>query len=414
MLPSSSAAWISTALEHIDDKFWLKQNLDNAFYYLPDHLSNPLDMLAGTAVLDAIVEICLDAGIYTPLKRLLALASDNFNNLTPPTENFPTVSIYNTFVEQNPREYFRIRLNLAHVYLMLREVRDARELLYELVDILHTVDGINQLEAYCLILKFFGYGNYMELDFDIVYEATELAVNRYPQCRLNLYIAIAYFHFAQSDLDEMKNMLDKIMRLMADEIQLTSIDMIDVNRISAEQNYFLAVIYRDLKQFDEATKHLDRASEQYSRLENPIRNMLMLYERAVLFRFRGETDAAQQWLKLAYDEYYGLAEPQEFHLAMLDHTKGLICIDLGDFETAYHQFEKVLVVWRKADHIYHTALTYNAIGYCLYEMGKIDDAIQNYVIAKEKCGLMDELHAESLMSIIDENIENAENRLMDS
>lgn len=416
MLPSSSSLWLMSALEHIDDKIWLRENLDNAFFYLPDHLINPFEVLAGSAVLDAIVPIGLDVGRYTPLKRLLLLALESFESLEPPIgekDYFPK-SDGETFAEQNSTEYYRIKLNLAEVYLTLRELRDSRDLIYELLEILDSVDGINQLDTYCLILKFFGYGNHMVLDFDVVHEATELAVKRYPQRRLDLYIAIAYYHYSQGDPDKVKNMLEKILRVMAEEVQVASIDMIDVNRISAEQNYFLAVVYRDLQEFDLASKYLERASEQYSRLENPIRNMLMLFEKAVLFRFLGQTDAAEQWIKLAYDEYYKLAEPQSFHLAMLNHTYGLIYVDLGEFETARNLFEQTLPEWQKADHKYHTALTYNAIGYCLYEMGQIDDAMEHYGIAKAKCSVLSEVYARSLMQVIDKNIENAKNHFIDS
>lgn len=408
MIVHPDPLWFNNLRDNKHDSKWVNDNIgeiiENFHYYLYD----PNYLFESTKVLDDIFYLILDMGHYSLLKGWLLEALDIFDT-TPVPYDIKTkiMQAGGAFTECYPTEYFRLRLYLADVSLARRETDAVATLLHQLLELLPTTSELNKLDTYFIILKYFSYGYEIKLDFDIVHDATELTIHKYPQRKLDLYIAVAYYHYSQSNVEKIQAMLDKIMRAMVKEVHVSSIDMVDVNRISAEQNYFLAVIYRELKQFDEAFQYLDRASEQYARLKNPVRNMLILHEKAVLYHFINQPEEAQQWLNLAYREYYQLEEPQTSHYAMLKHTQGLIHFDMMQYESALSLFHDSLDIWIDNQHKYHIALAHNVIGYTHYKMSQIDKALEFYDESHKLCRNLKEKHAQELMKVIEQNISDA-------
>ncbi len=400
--------WFNNLRDNKHDSKWVKDNIgeiiENFHYYLYD----PNYLFEATQVLDDIFHLIFDMGHYSLLKDWLLEALDIFDTTPVPYDIKTKITqTGGTFIECYPTEYFRLRLYLADVLLASRDIEAVMVLLHQLLEVLPITSDLNKLDTYLLILKYFGYGHEIHLDFDIVHEATELTTNKYPQRKLDLYIAVAYYHYSQSNAKKMQHMIDKIMRTMVEKVHSLSMGMGDVSRISAEQYYFLAVIYRELNQFDEAFKYLEIASEQYVLLHNPIRNMLILYEKAILYRNTGQYEEAQQWLDLAFREYHQLEESQTFHYAMLKHGQAQIYVDTAQYELALPVFYEVLDIWVENQHKYHMALAHNAIGYTLYKMSEIDKALESYDESQKLCQNLKEKHVEELMKVIEQNISDA-------
>ncbi|GEM_PF-4982212 len=113
--------------------------------------------------------------------------------------------------------------------------------------------------------------------------------------------------------------------------QLTS-DNSEYIQTLADQEYYLAVIYREQKDYILALKHLDRATELYDSINHEVQNVLMLHERALTYILmeRGrvvdelpsgvESDdyaQAQQWLDQAYKDMkfcHHIYKPLGLHL----------------------------------------------------------------------------------------------------
>jgi len=189
-------------------------------------------------------------------------------------------------------------------------------------------------------------------------------------------------------------------------------DVTKIGAVKAELNIYLAVMYRELDQYDKAFAKLDIASDQYARLNNHVQNMLVHYETSMIYHYQRDDEKALQWINLAYEEFECLKEKQDYHQAMLDHGKGSILCNLKQFDEALTLFQRVLLIWEKQKHNYHIALATNAVGAVNIHLKRPAEALEYFAQAKVVCdAIKDRTHVNRLLDIIDKNIADAHSKL---
>lgn len=423
--------WIIFTINQIlDEEYWLVDNIADVVEKLPYYLSDHLYVLSATYLLDLSVPLLMMQSRYDKIIKLCEIALETFDDdlqihdiasLDPEVEKL-LAEFGDTFDLSNStkyaREYFRLKLHLAHAHLMSHNHAQATLLLDEILETLPDTIDLDRLDAYYILLKYYCYGYDFDAGFDLVHEATELTISKYENRRTDLYIAVAYFHYSKGNEAELKAMMDKIMRQMGKDIMERRMTPRQVAHNSAEQNYFLSIIYREQNDFDNAYKHRLAAAEQYAEVNNPERNMLMLMEKALwhTLKYREnpsheEHAVAQQWMDIAYRDYHMLENKQSLNLAHLDHTQGLIYLNTKQYDKALEKLKPTLEIWQESKHVYNTALTHNAIGYTEFCLKNFDVAIKHYHQAESICTGRTEQHSQRLLEIIHENIDEAKQHL---
>jgi len=401
--------WLQDIESNIQDEDWRQEHLDQIIKSLKSYLSHVDYVLAASSILDLCWEGMLGQGRYTELLELYTVAIAIFEGDIPIQPYF--ASDENSFMsnhERFPNEYFMLKLNLAHVDLLLHNIEEATQHLEHIRQLYPTATLIGQLEACCLFLKYHSYGYEIELDFDLVLRTQQLANKFMDKYRLKGEIAIAYYHYSKGNTAEMEKVLRKTFRL----IVKAQLDTSKISVITAELNFYLAVMYRELKQYDQAFAKLDIASEQYARINNHVQNMLVLYETAMIYQNQEQTEKALDWVNQAINEFERLTEKQDYHRAMLDHGKGAILLSLKRYDEALTLFQRVLLVWEKQKHDYHIALATNAIGATIMNLERPTEALLHFEKAKAICDpIKDRNYVKELLKTIDNNIEDAKGRL---
>lgn len=401
--PHPNPQWLKFMLENVFDSKLLQELLDEILNNLHYYLDNTDYVLDASAILDYCFAFAMERSRYDRLKDLHVITLDTFED--------------NGYQTQYANEYFRLTLNLGHIALMIRETNLAMDKITKIIALMDDTNLINQLDACCVILKFASYGYQLKSDIDFVTKTLQLAYKyNSPDKLKDAYVAIAYYHYSQGKLKETEEALRKIKKVMIRRGSMPDMNM--VTKITAEQHYYLSVIYREQENFKQARRHLNQASEHYASIDNWERNMLILHENALWYTLRDEDNpdpddlqCAQQWLDLARQEYYRLQNPHKYHYGMLEHTQGLIYFHQKEYELALEKFHSIIDIWEEHKHQYHMALTYNVIGYTHYVMEKYEEAIKYYEEAEEICEPLPEEHSKRLLKTIQEHLENARNFL---
>ena len=409
--------WLQDVETNVQDPDWRQVNLDEIMDSLRDYISDVNYILTGSAILDICFADMLGQGRYTELLELHTIALNTFdsdNQIFSPFDSIENISLSN--VERFASEYFKLKLNLIHVALLLHKGDLAKQELEHIHKLYDKANLVDQLEACCLVLKYHAYGYEMDLDFDLILTTQRLASKLPDDLYLKSEVAIAYYHYSRGDIPAMEKVLRKAMKLVVDVAPLNSeteeIDTLEISAVSAELNFYLAVLYRELSQFDKAFSKLDIASEQYARLNNHVQNMLVLYETSMIYKNQEEYVKALQWINLAFDEFEGLKEKQDYHQAMLDHGKGIILLGLQKYDEALTLLQGVLPIWEKQKHDYHSALVNNDIGATIFGLAHPTAALPYLKKAKMLCEpIKDRAYVQELIKIIDKNIANASGKL---
>jgi len=422
--PHPNPQWLQSAIAQMSNSRWLQDNLDEILDKLHYYLDDTTYVLDASSVLDCCFKFAMDRSRYTELKYLHEITLDTFEGDDPITYridfDLPSwVNDHNHEGDSNktryPDEYFRLKLNLGHTALMMRNRDLATQQLADTASLMEKASLLNQLDACCVMLKFTSYGYQLENEATLVRKTEQLAhIYKRSSKMIDAYIAIAYYHYSQGNVKKIEQVLHKIMRAMSYALPESE----EIHEITGEQHYYLSVIYREQEDFDKAQYHLDKASTHYGEIDNWERNMLILHETALWFALRDEDDPdpedlerAQQWLNLAKREYHQLANPQIYHYGMLEHTQGLIHFHTKNYDLALEKFHSIIDIWEEHKHQYHMALTYNVIGYTHYVMEKYEEAIKYYEEAEEICEPLPEGHSKRLLKTIQEHLENARNFL---
>ena len=411
MIIHPDLTWLQEIEENIHNKAWRLDNLERIMESLIHYLTHEY-VLSASSILSICFDDMLGQGQYRKLKELHQIAVRLFDSNLPfphpeqtnhelNFDNSNNIGVQNT--DEFLNEYFILRLNLAHVTLMLHDIDQATEHLECVRSLLHKTTLVNQIEAYCIFLKFQSYGHEIELDFDLVRTAQQLAYQFSPKLQLKTQMSIAYHYYSKGNIHEMEKTLQKIHRLIVKVMP----DQSEISEITAQHNFYLAVMYRELHQYNKAFTKLDIAADQYSRLNHHLQNVLVLYEKSMFFCFTDKLIEALQWIELAIEDFEKLPEKQDYHRAMLEHGKGIILYRMGQYDEALTLFQRVALIWEKYQHPYHIALATNAKGATLRELNRPDEAIELFEKAKVMCSeMLDKEHVVVLYRQINENIDN--------
>ena len=409
MVIHPNSEWLQDIEYHIQDVSWQNEHLNRIMESLASYLSSVPYVISASSILDLCFESMLGQGRYTELVQLFTQAIATFDSLTPiPQHLSPNENSNASNAQRFPNEYFMLKLNLAHAALMSHDIEIATQQLEHIHDLYADATLVEQLEACCVFLKYHSYGYAMDLGFDLVTTTQQLAYKFSDDLRLKAENAIAYYYYATGNIHELENVLRKTNRL----ISKTMPDISKISVITAELNFYLAVLYREWNQYDKAFAKLDIASEQYARLNNHIQNMLVLYETAMLYCRLKQYDNALQWIDLASAEFGRLPEQQDYHRAMLEHGKGIILLAIGEHNRALTFFKRVLLIWEKYKHDYHIALATNAVGAATIHLARPIEALGYFAKAKAICRpIKEQEQVKELLKVIDSNIAKANSRL---
>jgi tetratricopeptide (TPR) repeat protein len=409
MMTHPNLHWLQDIEYNIQGANWRHEHLDSIMESLDGYLSDSHHVLSASGILDICFEDMMGQGRYKKIVSLHMLAIKTFDSDTPilsRPDNHDDTDASNA--ERFPNEYFTLKLNLAHAAMMLHDIEIATQQLEHIRELFSKANLVEQLEACCIFLKYHSYGHEVDLGFDLILKTQRLANQSPIELHLKSEIAIAYYHYSKGNIQAMEKVLRKTIRLIAKIMP----DLSKISEITAELNFYLAVMYRELKQYNKAFAKLDIASEQYARLNHHVQNMLVLYETSVLYHSQKQDKKALQWSDLAYQEFEQLHEKQEYHRTMLDHSKGLILLSLKRYDEALTLFQRVLLVWQNQKHTYHTALATNAVGATIIQLERPIEALEYFAKAKELCDpIKDREYVKELLKQIDINIAEAKNRL---
>ena len=259
-------------------------------------------------------------------------------------------------------------------------------------------------------MKYISFDHTQEIIPNVVEKIEDLLRNN-SHLALEAYIAIGYYYYNKGDLESMKPLVQRINRQL---VQTRSFYPEEISKITAEQYFYLAVMYRDLREYDQALSYFEIALDQATRIDHSIHTMLILSEKALVYSFKQEIEEARSWIELAITKFEKLPETQGYHEAHIEHTRGLIAYYGEDFESALFSFQRVLPIWEAYEREYHIALANNAIGSTLIRLNRPEEAITYLIRAKDVCKPLDEKkYAIDLLNIIDTNLNEANNMLSD-
>jgi tetratricopeptide (TPR) repeat protein len=398
--------WLKDIEGNIQDANWRQENLDPIIKSLGYYLSHADYVIVASSILDLCYDEMLGHGRYTELFALYILLIETFdsNNPIPPHPENTNASN----IERFPNEYFTSKLKLAHVALLLHDIEEATHQVEHLRELYDGATLVEQLEACCLFLNYHSYGHNIDFGFNLILRTQQLA-NKFPnELRLKGELAIARYYYSKGNIPDMEKVLRKTIRL----ISKTNLETSKISAITAELNFYLAVLYRELYEHDKAFAKLDVASEQYARLDNHVQNMLVQYETAMIYYLQEENKKALQWIDLAIQEFNKLGEKQDYHQAMLDHGKGTILFNLKQYDKTLTLIQRVLLFWKKQKHDYHIALAKNALGATVMHLARPVEALEHLEEAKAICDpIKDRGYVQELIKIIDNNIADAKSQL---
>lgn len=391
-------------VKKVHDDNWRCTQLDYILSTLPDYLSNPKQVFRATFVLNECFNDLMGQGRFTELIRLYNLAIDTFMD-DPPIPDTRDYFDYSLHGKSNRERFsdifFTLKLRLAHAKLMRHSLQEAGDLLLEIKTFLPDASHENKLKAYYLFLKYNSYGREIDFEINLVKEIQQLAKLQ-PGLKLDALIALGYHYYNQSNKREMESTMRRIHREL---VLKHPIQPVQISKVTAEQYLYIAVIYRDLKDYAKALDNLEIASKQAAKINNYVQNMLILVEKALLFSQAGKYESAMQWVDLAEAEFHKLPERQDYHQAMIDHTRGVIWFHQKEYDKALTRFQRVLPIWQSYEHTYHIALANNDVGATLIELNRLDDARDFLERAKKLCmPLHDRTYARNLLITINENL----------
>lgn len=371
--------------------------LTEHFFYVADTLNVCFDDLMGQGHYTSVIE----------LYQMLINVFDSDLPLYDVRENYST-PIGKNNAERFPSEYFTIKLNYAHAVLMRHSLAEVQQHLCDIQDLIPTVGYEFQLKAYYLFLKYISFDHQTEIEPNIIGKIEDLLRNN-SYLKLEAYIAIAYYHYNKGDLVGMEQIIRKINKALG---QSRSIYPEKISKVTAEQYMYLAIMYRDMKQYDKALEYFEIALDQTGRIDHSVYNMLILSEKALVYAFKDDIKEAKYWIDRAFQRFRNLPESQGYLEARIEHIQGLIAYNDSDFETALFSFQRVLPIWEAYQREYHIALANNAIGATLIKLNRPEEAIAYLNQAKVVCKpLNDKQYADELLGIIDINLNNAQDML---
>lgn len=401
--------WLQDIESNIQDADWRYKNLDLIMESLDGYLSNVDYVLSASGILYICFENMLGQGRYAELMALHHLALNTFDSPNPISlllDETEHSGLSNA--ERFPNEYFLLKVNLTHAALMLHEAEVATQQLADIRQLYPKATRFGQLEACCMFLKYYSHGYEIDLDFDLITTTQELSNKYFDELRIKGESAIAYYYYSKGNISEMEKVLRKTNRIMAK----STLDRSKIGAILAEQNFYLAVMYRELGEFEKAFAKLDIASDQFARLNNHVQNMLVQYETAMIYHTQHHNEKALDWINQAYKEFEHFREKQDYHRAMLDHGKGAILLDLKQFDYALTLFQRVLLIWEKHKHDYHMALAINGVGAVNIHLERPTEALEYFAKALTICDqISDRSHVRTLMKVIDNNVRLAKSKL---
>ncbi len=429
MFDHPSKQWLTNVLQKMFDGEWLDNNVEDIVENLNIYIGEAKYILGAVAVLNYCMPNALEHKYFSELKDLYEYALHIFEEgqpiKYPSSKNEQIAKIFDetehngtTNITRYPDQYFMLKVNLSYTLLMMRDAKTARIHLLDVLDLIDAQDNpCNQVDAYCVILGYQSRGYQLpdHIDFDQIIRTTLQKASECQDKKLQAYLAINYYYYSQGKLGKLQGNDSKIKREIVKYIRELSV----IKGITAEQQYYLAVIYREQSEFDLAHKHLDIASQRYAEVNNQERNVLILHEKALLYALierekkQQEKDwtLAKQWLGLAYKELEHVDNPFEKTALKvhLDHTQAHLHLYERKYNQAISAFTDTLPVWEERQDDYHLALTYNGIGYTYIKLENQPDALESLNQAKSICEGLDKEHAKKLLAIIDENITNAQN-----
>jgi|GEM_PF-2210606 len=425
--------WIYDVMRHIaSDPYWLNDNLDDVVNALPHYLRSADYVLMVLGLANMCVEELFPKRHYAKIIDLCETATntvtehwDNLDLSVMPQDLVIRIDGTSVINEEDntldyEREYFTVKLNLASAYLKLHHPLKAKRVIDDILHVLDNAIDADRLEAYYVLLRSYKYGYEFELDFDLIQAATKLTIGKYTNRKTDLLTAIADYHYAQGNNAEIRDMYQEFTRQMGKDIQASRITRIKAAEYVAEQNFYLAVIYREQGKFAEAREYLEKSGEHYLEIGNPKRDIHIAIEIALCHTLEFYTEPintahtiAQQLVDNAYRDYGALStdEQESVTLAHIHHTQGLIYLHTEQYSKAIDIFSSSLKIWQHHQNSYHIALTCNAIGYTYSQMHNYDVALERYRRAEVNCIGLPAQHAKQLLAVIRGNIKNAQDHL---
>jgi len=384
--------WILALLKHIydDDSMWIVEHKDEIALRLPTYINDIQWANSAINSVNFITPLFLEIYEYKKASELVETALES-----PFMDN---IAILELELEQH---FGTAELQRGHV-------NRAEELLFKNLRRLDTSkQSIELLRIYVNLVRLRVYRQEFAFDEKLLDEIILMGRRlHFPMGDIYATVALAYFGHGMEE--KMQYYVDKANR----EYAIDYGEYPEASMLGIAQMYFhIAITQRVTNKIELAEKNLLKAADAFAKTSYHMQYVNVLYETAQIYICKGKYKIARQWIDKAIEEYYQHPDPNPYHEAMLEHSKGLILYYLRKYSTAVKHFHNASISWNNMHHTYNYALSLNALGSAQIKLERPLEAINNLQQARGLCATTDNAYATRLLDTIDININDAKNLL---